>query len=174
MRVGILAFALTAGCSGDVTEVPVRLGNGESCAGLLSAVDARFCTEVASGEEMRSVRARPIRFESSEDIDTLDVPDTCQALPPGTTTATAVLDAFREDGFFAKGIPADVPTTLQIIGFEGEECPELGGDTVVPMCGYTLPVIEAGEIPEEGVEACFVCSRPAVGQCIRAPTLDEL
>lgn len=169
-----LALVLVAACSGDVTEVPVRLGDEESCAPLLRTVDAELCFEAP--REMRSVRARPIRFESSREIDTLDVPDECRELEPGTTRAQALLDAFRDGGYFARNIPADEPTMLQIVGFEEKGCPDIvPEETVVPMCGYTLPVVEDAEsAPEEGVNACFVCDRPTVGQCIWAPTMDDL
>lgn len=138
-RLGLAAVVLLVApaCGGDEYSVDVHL-----------AADLR-CDE--SVVELRSVGIEVVRETSSGLEEVPDLGD-CSELA-ATRRVADLLEPFRAGDVIVAGVPADDRTLLRFIGYTSATCLR---DTE-RVCGITCPPVRAGELPEEGVVANFVC-----------------
>lgn len=139
MKLAVVAL-LAAGCGGDVYTVDVRPKEPLSCQevpalkGGIQSVGIEVVREVGQGLEQIPGLETCVTFDRTRDVQRM-------------------LDAFAEQGSIIEGVPADTWTILRFVGYRGVECLR----TTENVCGITCPPVRAGDVPEDGVLANFVC-----------------
>jgi len=159
---GVLALVVaTSGCGDDVFAVDVVAQEPLECSSVPLVTGA-----------VQSVAIEVVRATGGH-LEQVDGLGTCVGFDR-TRDVHALLDAFSDDGVIISGVPADDWTILRFVGYRGDAC-QRGTENV---CGLTCPPVRAGDLPEKGVVANFVCggvgeTRRAYLGCLGVETLDD-
>jgi len=125
--------------------------------------------------QVRSVRVQVIEFHGVENTET--VATECVDVPAGTIIHDQweMLEWFDDRGYIVRGVPVDMSTRIQLVGFRSTGCPNPADATVCAITAESLTgtTYEGGEvIPMWFVCACDLSCGPLEGETLRLWTLN--